>query len=163
MTVCYIISSKEMVTAMDKKLRKSESALITWFGKWSGSPCFMPSPSFKRNTGPSLIEDPKAQFSYENTNHRNTYVSVNSNWIHPPRATPGKFFLSERIPATRTFFLSNSLPRGKNWWSNFRGWGKIFPNSKKLFLKLAKTLKKLRKLRDSTNFLFGELNKTFIF
>ena len=24
-----------------------------------------------------------------------TYVSVNSNWVHPPRATPGKIFLSE--------------------------------------------------------------------
>ena len=55
-----------------------------------------------------------------------------------PRATPGKFFLSERIPATWAIFLSNSLPRGKKWWSNSRGWGKIFPNSKKLLFKLAK-------------------------
>ena len=30
-----------------------------------------------------------------------------------PRATPGKIFLSERIPTTRVIFLSNSLPRGK--------------------------------------------------
>ena len=27
-------------------------------------------------------------------------VSVNSNWVHPPRATPWKIFLSERIPGT---------------------------------------------------------------
>ena len=32
-------------------------------------------------------------------------VSVNSNWVHPPRATPGKIFLSERIPASRAKFF----------------------------------------------------------
>ena len=34
-----------------------------------------------------------------------SYVSVDSNWVHPPRATPGKIFLSERIPATRAKFF----------------------------------------------------------
>ena len=71
--------------------------------------------------------------------HYDSNVSVNSNWVHPPPlATPWKIFLSERIPATRQNFLSNSLPPGKKWWSNSRGWGKIFPSSKKLLLKLAK-------------------------
>ena len=41
---------------------------------------------------------------------------------------------------------------------------KIFPNSRKVLLQLAKKiLKKLRKLQDSTNFSLGELYKTFIF
>ena len=53
---------------------------------------------------------------------------------------------------------------GQNMMVEFRGLGKIFSNSKKLLLKLAKNpKKKLRKLRDSTNILFGELNETFIF
>ena len=48
--------------------------------------------------------------------------------------------------------------------SNSRWWGKIFPNLKKLLFKLAKKiLKKLRKLRDSTNFLSGELKKPLCF
>ena len=76
-----------------------------------------------------------------------------------PRATPGKMFLSDRIPATRGIILSNPLPRGKKMMVDFRG-GKIFPNSK---IPLQKILKKLRKLRDSANFLFRELNKTIIF
>ena len=45
----------------------------------------------------------------------------------------------------------------------FPGVGHNFPKPKKLLLKFAKILKELRKIRDSTNFLFGELNKTFIF
>ena len=80
------------------------------------------------------------------------HVSVNSNWIHasPPWATPWKIFLSELIPATRAILLSNSLPREKNDGRIPQGLGKIFPNSKKLLrIKLAKVLKKLRRLRDS--------------
>ena len=46
----------------------------------------------------------------------------------------------------------------------FPGGEAIFPKLEETApYKLAKILKKLRKLRDSTNFLFGELNKTFIF
>ena len=66
------------------------------------------------------------------------YVSVNSNWVHPPGQPPGKFFWASESRPPGQNFLSNSLPRGKKWWSNSRGWGKIFPNSKKLLLKLAK-------------------------
>ena len=50
-------------------------------------------------------------FAYEAGSHSQqlrvqwSNVSVNSNWVHPPRATPGKIFLSERIPATRAIFF----------------------------------------------------------
>ena len=56
----------------------------------------------------------------------------------PPGQSPGKFFWASKSRPPGQNFLSNSLPRGKKWWSNSRGWGKIFPNSKKLLLKLAK-------------------------
>ena len=48
------------------------------------------------------------------------------------------FDFAQRVLNIRAIFLSNSLPRGKKLWSNSRGWGKIFPNSKKLLFKLAK-------------------------
>ena len=91
------------------------------------------------------------------------YVSVSSNWVHPPRATPGKFFLSEQIPATRANFFVQFPAPGQKLMVEFPGVRQIFPNSKKLPLSLQKILKKFRKLRHNTNFLFGELNKTFIF
>ena len=94
------------------------------------------------------------------------YVSVNSNWVHPPpppRQPPGKFFsASESRPPEQIFCLIPCLG-AKNDGQIPLGWGKIFPNSKKLPLIPAKIFKKLRKLRDSTNFLFGALSKTFIF
>ena len=81
----------------------------------------------------------------------------------PPRATPGKMFLSERIPATRAIFLSNSLPGAKND-GRIPGAGAKFSQTRRdCYLSLEKILKKLRKLRDSANFLLGELNKTIIF
>ena len=73
-------------------------------------------------------------------------VSVNSNWVHPPRATPGKIFLSERIPATRAkFFCLIPCPGAKNDGQIPRGWGKIFPSSKKLPLKHAKNPQEIQK------------------
>ena len=90
-----------------------------------------------------------------------SYVSVNSNWVHPP---PGKIFLSERIPATRTNFLSNSLPWGQKMMVKFpRGGAKFSKIRRNSPLSLQKILKKFRKLRDSTNFLFGELTKLLNF
>ena len=82
-----------------------------------------------------------------------------------PRATPGKIFFERVNPGhPGNFFSLIPCPETKNDRRIPRRWGKFFPNSKKLLLKLAKKiLKKLRKLRDSTNFLSGELNKTFIF
>ena len=56
----------------------------------------------------------------------------------PPGQPRGKFFWASESRPPGQIFLSNSLPRGKKCWSNCRGWGKIFPNSKKLLLKLAK-------------------------
>ena len=96
-----------------------------------------------------------------------SYVSVNSNWVQspPPPGQPPRIFFgaSESWPPGQ-ILLSNSLPRGKKRWSNSPGVGQKFPKLKKLPLKLAKKiLKKFRKLRDSTNLLFGELNKTFKF
>ena len=52
-----------------------------------------------------------------------------------PRATPGKFFWASESRSPEQFFC---LARRKKWWSNSWGWGKIFSNSKKLLLKLAK-------------------------
>ena len=60
----------------------------------------------------------------------------------PPGQPPGSFFWASESRPPGQFFLSNSLPRGKKWWSNSQGWGKIFPNSKKLLFKLAKNPKK---------------------
>ena len=42
-----------------------------------------------------------------------------------------------------------------------QGWGKIFPYSKKLLLKLAKNPLKIKK--TTRQYKFGELNKIFIF
>ena len=87
--------------------------------------------------------------------------SIPTGHISPPR-NPWKNFFERANPGhPGKFFLSNSLPPGQKMMVEFSGWGKIFPNSKKLLLELAKDPYKLRKLRDSTNFLFGELNKTY--
>ena len=75
------------------------------------------------------------------------YVSVNSNWVHPPPGNPGKIFWASESRPPRQNFLSNSLPRGKKWRSNAWGWGKIFAYSKKLPIKLAK-----KSLRNSEKF-----------
>ena len=40
---------------------------------------------------------------------KSEYVSVNSNWVHPP----GKFFERANPGHQGNFYLSNSLPRGK--------------------------------------------------
>ena len=39
------------------------------------------------------------------------YVSVNSNWVHP-RATPGRLFWVDRIPATRAIFCLRPCSHG---------------------------------------------------
>ena len=83
----------------------------------------------------------------------------------PPRATPGKIFLSERrIPATRAiFFVQFPAPGAKNDGRIPGGGAKFSQTRRNCSLSLQEILKKLRKLRDSTIFLFGELNKTFLF
>ena len=43
-----------------------------------------------------------------------------------PSGNPRENFLSERIPATRAIFLSNSLPRGKDY-GRIPGGGAKFP------------------------------------
>ena len=64
---------------------------------------------------------------------------------------PGKFFCLIPCPGAK---YDGQIPRGGAQFYQARG------NSP---LSLQKILKKFRKLRDSTNFLFGELKKTFIF
>ena len=67
----------------------------------------------------------------------------------PPEQPPVRFFwLSESWPPGQCFLYNSPAP-GQKWWMNSQGWSKIFPNSKKL-LNIAKILKKLRKLQDST-------------
>ena len=77
-------------------------------------------------------------------------VSVNSNWVHPPGQPPEIFFERANPDQPGNFFCPIPCPGAKNYGRIPRGWGKIFPNSKKLLrIKLAKFLKKLRRLRDS--------------
>ena len=80
-----------------------------------------------------------------------------------PLATPGKIFWGEQTRPPGQIFFSNSLPRSKKRWSNSQGVGQNFPKLEKTPLSLQKILKKSRKLRDSTNFLFGELTKLLYF
>ena len=54
-------------------------------------------------------------------------VSVDSNWVHPPRATPGKIFLSERIPATRAKFFVQFPAPGQKMMVEFPGVGQNSP------------------------------------
>ena len=94
------------------------------------------------------------------------YVSVNSNWVHPPPpgATSGKIFLSEQIPATRgKSFCLIPCPLAKND-SRIPGGGAKFSQTRRnCSVSLQKIHKKLRKLRDSTTFLFRELKKPLCF
>ena len=73
-----------------------------------------------------------------------------------PRATPGKSALSERIPATRAiFFCLIPRPGARNVDRISGDVAKFSQTRRNCSLSLQKILKKLRKLRDSTNFLFG--------
>ena len=65
-----------------------------------------------------------------------SYVCVNSNWVHP---TPWKNFFERANPGHPGNFLSAR--------------GKIFPNSKKLPLKLAKNPQEIQKTTRHCNFL----------
>ena len=90
--------------------------------------------------------------------------SIPTGYIPPPRATPGKIFWASESRPPGEIFLSNSLPRGKKWWSNSRGWGKIFPNSKKLLLKLAnKILKNWENYETVQLFYLENLRKPLCF
>ena len=76
---------------------------------------------------------------------------------------PGRKLLSDRNPATRAKFFVQSLPLGKNDGRFLGGGEKISQTRRNCSLSLQKILKKLRKLRDSTTFLFGELKKPLYF
>ena len=90
------------------------------------------------------------------------FQSVPTRYINPLAASRN-ICLSEQIPANWAIFCLIPCPGAKND-GQIPGVGQNFPrNSKKLLLKFAKNPKKLRKLLDNTKFLFGELNKIFIF
>ena len=82
------------------------------------------------------------------------YISVVSNWAHPPPPPPPgnvgeNFFERANRGHPGKFFCLISCP-GQKKWSNSPGVGQNFPKPKKLLrIKLAKVLKKLRRLRDS--------------
>ena len=82
---------------------------------------------------------------------------------YTPRATPRKIVLSERMPTTWAIFCLIPFPGGKNDGPIPSGGAKFSQIRRNCSLSLQKILKNARKLRDSLNFLFGELNKTFIF
>ena len=90
-----------------------------------------------------------------------SYVSANSNWVQPPRQ-PWENFFERANPGHPAIFLSNSLPWGENDGRIPGGAAKFSQTRRNCSLSLQKILKKLQKLRDSTNFIFGELNTTFI-
>ena len=76
--------------------------------------------------------------------------SIPTGYIPPPRATRGKFFKRANPGQPGKLFCLIPCPGAKNDGRIPRGWGKIFPNLKKLLrIKLAKVLKKLRRLRHS--------------
>ena len=62
---------------------------------------------------------------------------------------PGKFFERANPGHSGNSFCLIPCPGAKTDGQIPHAWGKIFPNSKKLLLKLAKALKKLRRLQDS--------------
>ena len=89
-----------------------------------------------------------------------TNVSVNSNWVLPPR----RMFFEQANPNHPGSFCLIPLPQGQKWWSDSPEVGQNFSQDRRnCSLSLQKILKKLRKLRDSSNYLSGELNKAFIF
>ena len=67
------------------------------------------------------------------------YVSVSSNWVHPPGQPPGKVLLkaSESRPPGQ-FFCLILCPGAKNDGRIPGGGAEFFPKSKKLLLKLVK-------------------------
>ena len=90
------------------------------------------------------------------------YVSVNSNWVHPPPGNPGEDFFERANPGhPGKIFCLIPCPGAKNA-GRIPGDGAKFSQTRRnCSLSLQKILKKLRKLRDSTTFLFGELKKPY--
>ena len=100
----------------------------------------------------------------QQVNAFHSYVSVNSNWVHPPPGNPRENCFERANPGhPGNFFCLIPCPGAKNDGRIPGGGAKFFQTRRNCSLSLQKILKKLRKLRDSTNFLFGEFNKTFIF
>ena len=90
------------------------------------------------------------------------YVSVNSNWIQPP-GNPQENCFQGANPGHPGNFLSDSLLQGKQLWSNSRGVGQNVPKLKETAPEVCKDPLKIKKTTRQYKFLYGELNKTFIF
>ena len=60
-------------------------------------------------------------------------------------------------------FLSDSLLQGKQLWSNSRGVGQNVPKLEETAPEVCKDPLKIKKTTRQYKFLYGELNKTFIF
>ena len=81
-----------------------------------------------------------------------------------PPGNPRENFFERANPGhPGSFFCPIPCPGAKNDGRIPGGGAKFSQTRRNCTLTLQKILKKLRKLRDSTNFLFGEFNKTFIF
>ena len=88
--------------------------------------------------------------------------SVPTGYIPP--GNPWEIFFERANPGhPGNFFCLSPCPGAKNDGRIPGGGAKFFQTQRNCSLSLQKNLEKLRKLRDSTNFLFGEFNKTFIF
>ena len=82
-----------------------------------------------------------------------------------PPGNPGENFFDRANPGhPGKFFCLIPCPGAKNDGRIPRGGAKFSQTRRNCFLSFQKKiLKKLRKLRDSTTFLSGELKKTFMF
>ena len=89
--------------------------------------------------------------------------SIPTGYIPPPGNPRENFFERANPGRPGKFFCLIPCP-GAKMMVKFPGGGAKFSKIRRNSpLSLQKILKKFRKLRDSTNFLFGELKKTFIF
>ena len=80
-----------------------------------------------------------------------------------PPGNPQENFFERVNPDHLGSFCLIPYPRAKYDGRISGGGAKFSQTRRNCSLSLQKILKKLRKVRDSTNFLFGEINKTFIF
>ena len=94
-----------------------------------------------------------------------SYVSVNSNWVHPPLANPWENFFEQANPGhPGKFFCLIPCPGAKYGGKIPRGWGTMLPNSRKLPLKLAKNPQEIQKNYETVQiFCLENLRKLLYF
>ena len=94
--------------------------------------------------------------------YRNSVMSQSIPTGYIPLGNPRENFFERANPGHPGKFFC-LIPRAKNDGRIAGGGAKFSQTRRNCSLSLQKILKKLRKLRDSTTFLFGELKKTFMF